>query len=365
MHHASYIDTWIYFLIGFVFWGLTNRSTNKRSNEKYGQIAFLIIYLFAFFRYDFGNDYKSYWQMFIGNGQERKLEPISGAIIDLVSFLQFPPLGFIIFSTISLLCYRYVIKKYSSSQTLSWYFYFTFPPLFFQDCSTLRQAGAMGLFFVAFSFIQNRKYFVSFCLILLAISFHYSSVIGLLILLTSLFKKFSRKLNATLFILSFFVGKILERLVSILVIGSDNLFANKLEWYINADFSGNSTFQYVLYMFNLLNLLYWKELNKMDPYAKLYITLINIGFILYNVFQFETQTATRFMAFFVLFGTLLIPAYRDLLSMSLKRPISHAFLCSIMFLLQMILVSLYINAYNSRILDNPAYIPYQFWFNHI
>lgn len=365
MHNASYLDIWIYFFIAFVFIVLISKSVDKKTNEKYGLIAFYIIYCFAVFRYDIGNDYRSYWQTFLGNGSERTVEPLSGLIINFVQLFKFPPLGFFIFATISLCCYRYVIKRYSSSQTLSWYFYFAFPSLFFQDCSTLRQAGAMGLFFVAFALIDNKKYIKGIIFLFLSVAFHYSAIICFIVLFLPLLRKIRLPINVVLFIGSFLIGSFVEDFFINYIVGLDLLFSSKLEWYVNAEFSGNNSFQYVLYAINIANFIFYKSLCKIDSRASTYITLVNIGLCLYNIFQFETQTAIRFSTFFMLFAVLLIPMYISILSKYTNSPqLSGILLCLVLFLLQLSLVIIYINAYNNGVLDTPVYTPYKLWFNH-
>lgn len=367
MHQVSYFDTWLYFLIAFVFLYLINRSTDKRLNEKYGQIAFLIIYAFAFFRYDFGNDYRAYWNLAEGRmGGEmedyvKPLEIISYAIVKFVSVIHFPPLLFMIFSTICLFSYRFVIKRYSSCQAFSWYFYFTFPLLFFQDCSTVRQSGAMAMFFLAYPFLDNGKWFKSIVFFTIGVMFHQSALFCFVLLLLPLYKKIGFMSNIVLLLMSLVGGKVVEILITDYLASLG--IVDGLDFYLNNKFDGYNTFQYVLYAIAVINMLFYKKLSIVNCKNVEYITLVNIGICMYNLFSFETQTAIRSCAFFLLFQLLLIPSYRYVIGGGVK--IANFTILFVMFLLQLMVVSIYISAYNNRILENSVYSPYKFWFNYI
>lgn len=364
MHSASLIDTWIYFLIAFVFLVLVSKGANKAKMRKCGQIAFVIIYLFAILRYNIGNDYRAYWLMVTEPFREDDLELLSGGIIELVYHLKFPPLVYIFFATISLFSYRYVLVRYSSNQALSWYFYFTFPLLFFQDCSTLRQAGAMGLFFLAFAMMDNKKYINALILVILAVLFHNSAYACILILGLPLYKKWGLKINIVLLIGSFFAGKFVEGFILSYFEGWG--VAERFLYYVNQKMDGFNSFQYVLLVLNIINLLFYKPLCKINPRNALYITLVNIGICLYNIFQIESQTAIRLACFFLLFELIIVPYYVDLMKMiGLPKIGAMIVLWSVMFALQLMIVVIYINAYNKGVLESAVYTPYQIWLFHI
>ena len=218
MTEVSYFSSWFYFVIGIIFLYLVNSGNCPKNMLRNGQIAFCIIYVFAILRYDFGNDYPRYWASIEGNSYSdshvKDIELFSNAIISFVRIFKFPPLLFIIYSTICLFSYRYVIRQYSTQHALSWFFYFTFPLFFFQDCSTLRQSGAMAMFFLAFSFVDNGKWIKGLLCLLFAVFFHNSALICLLVLFLPLYKRISRKWNLFIFVASFVGGKFVENIVS-------------------------------------------------------------------------------------------------------------------------------------------------------
>lgn len=365
MGGVSYLSAWIYFVLAFIFLYLVDKSSSDAKQKKYGQIAFWIIYLFAFFRYFIGNDYPTYWNVVTDPSYNREeYEFLSGAIIKFVYRIQFPPLVFVVFSTISLFCYRKVLSKYSTCQAISWFFYFTFPLLFFQDCSTIRQSAAMGFFFLTFYYLDLKKYIPAILCIILSFSFHRSGLAAMFLLLLPVINKVDRKWNIIFLVFSFFTGKIVERLI-IYYLASWGI-ADRFLYYVDLEMGGFNVFQYLLYGINILNLLFYKKLIRIKPGNCLYITLVNFGLCFFNVFQFESQTAMRLAAFFLLFELLVIPDFRYILTRFTKSlKTSSLLMLFVMFLIQIAMVFIYIKAYNNKVLDYPVYVPYRTWLFYI
>lgn len=365
IEEVSYISIWIYIAIGAIFFALANKSCFSEKRFYYSQIAFLVIYFFAFFRFNIGNDYPTYWDLVTVNTLNRNdFEPLSGGIINLVRFINFPPLVFITFSTISLFSYRYVINEYSEDPVMSWYFYFTYPMLFFQDCSTIRQAGAMGCFFLAFLFVDKGRMWKAVLCIIAAVLFHKSALICFLILFLPLFKKVSLKLNVVIFVCTFFIGELVETIVTNYLSGL-SIAANFL-YYVKQEMGGLDTFKYLMFLINIGNFLSYKYLLKENDRNFYFVTLVNVGLCLFNLFQIESQTAIRFANFFMLFEMFLIPSYLNLLSRYLgTRQRANLLVVSCLMILQLSIVVIYIKAYNNGVLDRAVYTPYEVWLNHL
>ncbi len=370
MHEVSYFASWIYFVYFLLFYVLIQNSNNRGRQIKNGEIAFLYVYLFAIFRYGIGSDYMGYWNAVAGVSDERTYEFFSGIIMNFVTNVKFPPLLFFIFSTISLFSYRFVINKYSNNRVLSWYFYFTFPALFLQDCSTLRNSAAMACFFMAFAFAENGKMWKCLICIVCAPLFHDSGYISLLILFLPLLKKLNGKLdiifklNVIVFIASFFAGAIVERIISSYLGGLQ--LVDHFLYYVETEASGLKAFQYVFYLINILNLLLYKSLVKMNFTNYIYITLVNVGLCLYNIFSIEPITAIRLCCYFFLFQILIIPSYRDVFVKFLGSKLkSNVFFVVLMFSLQLAMVIRYLYSYNHGGMDTLDIAPYRLWLFHI
>ena len=62
----DYLSAWFYIPISIIFFSFAQKTNDEKSNNFYGRMAFLLIWLFAVCRYNFGNDYPSYWASVAG-----------------------------------------------------------------------------------------------------------------------------------------------------------------------------------------------------------------------------------------------------------------------------------------------------------
>lgn len=364
MHHESLLSSWVYWIIFFVFLVLVNNSDNSRKRGVSESVCFYLIFLFAALRYGIGNDFMTYWEDGEVGNSTRNYELLSGAIIDFAYRIHFPPFIFIAFAAISLVGYRSVIKTESTNPPLSWYMYFTYPLFFFQDCSSVRQAGAMGLFFLAYSYLGKDKQIKAVLCLLLSVLFHTSAVIGFLILFRPLIKRIDVRLSIVMIILSVFAGRVIESIV--MGFFGNTFLGEKFEYYLQGDNPGFNTMQYVIYGILLLNIIFYKRLIEDNENNKLLINLYTLGVILYHSFSIEPITAIRFSTFFFMFEILLIPSFKNVIArMFQSKPLANGLITVLMFSLQLTIIYIYIRAYNSGIMERPVYVPYETWINHI
>lgn len=364
MHHETLLSSWVYWVICFLFFALANRCDNYKKRALCETISFFIIFLFAVLRYDIGNDYLTYWNAGELGNATRNYELISGAIIDLAFYLRFPPLIFIVFASVSLFGYRRLIRAKSSNPPLSWYMYFTFPLFFLQDCSTVRQAGAMGLFILGYSYIEDKKIWIAILCLILSVFFHTSAAIGFLILFKPLYEKLNVKFSVLLLILCAISGKVIEKVI--LGYLGNTLLGDKFEYYLQGENPGFNTMQYLLYFIFVANILFFNKLIKDNSRNKVYINLFTIGVAIYGLFTIEPITAIRFSTFFFMFEIMLIPSYKNIIAQFVaSKPFANGAIICLMFALQMTLINIYINAYNTGVMERPVYVPYKTWLNHI
>lgn len=167
------------------------------------KFSFLLIFLFLGLRYEFGNDYEVYFELFnrIKENQDIAFEPSMYIFYEpgwmLLNWVC-RPIGFFGMTMLIALFYSFtffrLIKKYIP-QNYFWLsiFFIVFNPGFLLVHSTaMRQMIAILIFFYAIDFIIEKKIFKSILLILLASLFHYTS---LLIILTLPFLFYSGKIN--------------------------------------------------------------------------------------------------------------------------------------------------------------------------
>lgn len=363
IQQVSLFDIWPYFLIMVFFLSRSSIQSSIESEKKNENSCFIILFLLSIFRYNIGADYPAYWQ-FAQTGERDNYEFLSQIIIDISYKLKFPPLLFIIYSTITLFSLRYFINRLSANRILSWYLYFCFPLFCFQDYSTVRQAASIGLFLVGSIFLFDKKYLYALCAILISAQFHVSAYIGILAFLMPIIRKMSKSINIILFILSFITGQLVVR--SFLTVFDGFFIAEKFMNYISYDFAKTNTLQYLIYMMVFINLYFYDKLVQLDKRNVIYIGFVTIGACLFNLFQIESQTARRLATYFLLFELLIIPYIASALSPFFKNyKTSTQFIIILLFILQVYYINLYINGFNNHQISSPCFVPYDFWWNHL
>lgn len=150
-----------------------------RKSGKWGQaLPFVALFIFSAIRYNFGNDYVSYYNKFnlIKIGGEVFKDPLF-EWLNRVS----PSFQFMIFITsLAYIAVIYwLVKKEMPKEyiCLSIFIFIISPYLFLMNLSSLRQCIAMLFFIVAVHFSNKKNYLLYFFFVLVAMQFHQSAVI--------------------------------------------------------------------------------------------------------------------------------------------------------------------------------------------
>ncbi len=177
----------------------------SNGNSKYGlKISFIIIFFFLAFRYNYGNDYTSYFDFFESIKSSSIIEfyestdsrvEFGWIIINKI----FSSVGFFalvaVLALFNCIVYYHFIKKYVPVKYY-WFgvFLYTFSPyIMLIQLSAMRQTIAILLFVLAIDFIISRRMYWYFVFIIIASFFHTSALILLpLYFLKDLNKKFSK-----------------------------------------------------------------------------------------------------------------------------------------------------------------------------
>lgn len=214
---------------------------NTRNGLK---ISFLLIFLFLFLRFDFGNDYPHYLEMFQeldSLGLEKYMQyELKEKGWTYLSYL-FLPFGFFSFvgflAAINCLVYYRFIKKYVPVHYywLAVFIYVFDPYLMLIQTSAMRQSLAISLVILSLDFILTRKYLLFASIVLLASFFHTSSLIALVLLPLKMFPwKINRKfivIFSILFIILFSAGQVIESTATNFL----QLYFNRYEHHLNND----------------------------------------------------------------------------------------------------------------------------------
>lgn len=323
---------------------------------------FISIFTMSALRYDVGWDYSEYVGL-IESGVDKvnssRMEPLSKVLLSLGAYLKFYPIVFIFYSFLTLFVVHKMISRFSASHSISWLVYFCMPLFFLASLSTIRQSLSMALVFYSFMYLFNNKIEKYILVVIIASLFHYSALIGILLLL--LYKwPFNLLWNYLIIASSFFLDKFVRSLLSILITGSDAISSRYVAFYLDADLPSNTKLQYIYYAFSLINLLFFKKLISINANNRFYIAISSFGILVYNVFSFEPVTASRLSAFFLMFWVFIISDYPKLFEIESRQVIRFSiyFILLLMFVLYM---NIYVAAFESGRNEKISFIPYKTW----
>lgn len=298
-------------------------------------VAFLIIFLFAAFRFNIGFDWKTYLSLIYPDYRPQnigKFEPLSLLYMKIAGILNTPILMYSLFSltiygVIALAIYNNSIDLYESLIIYIALFYF-------DSLSTMRQAAAVAITFYAYKYIKSKQLvkYIIFCLI--ALLYHKSAIIAIPLY----FIYYSKPKNIFILIISILVTfKILLPKIIIKVFPI-------LMYYYNpnvANHSGN-----FVRLFNLLLLIYcFIFFKKSDKESKCLLNICTIGTII--PFSLGGHTGGRIAQCFVIYYVLLLPLVNRRFKITYR----------ILFL-----VPFYIYFFLLLWVGGAAYVPYKFYF---
>ena len=282
---------------------------NYCNDKRFVKVAFFFLFFALAFRYDFGNDYLAYNQMFyeIKNGiRDTQVEYGWELFNRLCSPFSFQFL-IVIWSFIYCIVFCDFILKYVPPK---WYwlsiFLLVFDPYnMLVHVSMLRQSLAIIIFVYSFGFLLEKKIFHYIFFILLASSFHTTALIllpvGLLMYLNVTFKYWHILLLLLLFISSFIYIEQIKIFIIKNILGELPKYADAYMGQEKELGQGRAIFIKSLILF--ICLIYQKRFNSEGLLSsKLYY----IGFYFIPLATIILML-TRLGQYFLIFGILLIP----------------------------------------------------------
>lgn len=359
MYIFNFIDLYPYFLLLIIIIIL---SLCKIKNIDNKFVIFILLFAFSAMRYNVGWDYSHYLEIIkAGHAhvEYNRFELMNRIVFDLAHNTRLFQLAFVFYSFFTLYLVYFICSKKSINPELSLLIYTTFPIFFFASLSTIRQSLAYSMVFMAYGVLVEKKVFKFYLLICLACLIHYSALIGLLLFLLVRFK-ITFKFNVILLLLSFLISDEVRNII--LKINLDISIIGTLKAYITR-FSTQSytTLQYLIYLINFLNLVFYSKLVRLNDSNREIIGIINFGVVVYNILSFNGVLSNRFSTFFLQFIILLIPYYEYVFKQSGRffvRINIYIFFTGIYFAY----LYVYIRAYNLKLLHKISFIPYQyFW----
>ena len=354
----SITDLFPYILL-FILFFLVGKN-NKKSTIK-AKRAFMVILLFDCLRYGVGYDYLTYVNAVYNQTQfydmDQYTEPLSQVLLYIAHCTHYQ-VFFILSSFLTLYPIYLFCKKHSLSPYLSLFVYLCFPFFFLSGTSVIRNAIAYSMVIMALYYLLENKIIVAILFNIIAIGFHNSAFVGLLIY-PIYYLHFGRKEAIIFYIISITISSLIVSRFSYLFSGLS--FYWKLEHYVEDVKSGGLTITFLLNMVGVLALLLWNKITKYDKKSPLYLRLVIIGVCFWNIFlPLNSHMAERFSTFFFIYLVVLFPSF----IYSFKNQLIRKFSISFFILIFISSFAISINAFVKGTSDKMSALPYQLIFSH-
>ncbi len=272
--------------------------------------AFTLLFLFAAFRYDYGNDFVAYQTIF----NEAQLGVNLHAVEPLYFLINkaFPSFQLLI-ATLSLI-YLYVvyklIVKYLDKKYAAWavFIFLVNPYLFLMSMSSIRQTLVISLFVASLVLEPKGKLSraIIFILTIIVSCFIHQTAILLVPFFFIFHMERNTKVDTIIFGAVPMVLLSTSQLLNYLIDKVLMLFSNNLNYAYHLETGGANSLQatlltLIIYLYVLLSLKNVDE--KMYPVVRLYLFGLLFGVLAYRYAMF-----TRFQMYFDLFGIVALPA---------------------------------------------------------
>ena len=296
-------------LLGTIFLAFALR----KSGLKIQSIPFIILCTFASLRYDFGNDYMSYYKKY------KYIHATGKSYFDeyLFTFLNKISPSFYIMIAIISVAFVFIVWKMVKANVKKeyiWVSVFIFvisPYLFLMNLSAIRQCLAMLLFIISVKYIIDKNFIKYAVCIIIGCFFHKSAVILLPIYFFINTKKLSKKqifIIVTAVIVLITVFDFNNFMIKIAILFDDTNYmhyaTSGLENSIRATLLASI---YMIYV--LLNT------RKVSGDKSVYVKLYLIGTI-FGVLAFRFSILTRIQMYFDIFAIVAIPAIMEQIPMT-------------------------------------------------
>lgn len=302
-------------------------------------LILIIIILLAALRFDVGFDYGTYYKIITQMDIKaiERFEPLNQFIFYLAVYLNSPFICFLIYAILTYSFIFYALRKLSVNFYFSILIYIS---LFLLDSLTFtRQAAALGISFWAFQYVKDKKIFSFICWITIAILFHTSAIITLLIYPLYHFFKIKYVCIIAIFML------VLKSIIFYFLTNAD-LYTSYLE-RIN-DIPGGSFIRY-FYILLIASLLIININHSSKQSQQLFVITI---FALPFPFLFGSHLGMRLANYFFIYTCLLTPLILK------DRHSTFQFIYRLFFILY-----LYLFLYITSISNKSQYIPYNFYWD--
>lgn len=313
-------------------------STILHKNRKGLLFSFFVIFIFLAFRFEYGNDYKNYHELFYD------INLYFNSYLDNPQRLEygwillnrtFHPFGF--FTLVAFLalinCYTYfkIILRFVTPN------YYWFAILLYMidsyfmltQLSAIRQTLAFNILILAIIFLFDKKYLKAIICLPLMVFFHSSSIIMIPLLLLFFVRDFKMKylyifVFQSLFIFLFVFGDQIKSNLGVLI---NFVFADQYDGYSSMNIESSASVVNVSIYF-ILNSVLLFSYNKLASEIKFFTLMTLIGIFVMPI-GFIIPLSARIALYLLPFSILVYPAIATLTHSKIKRYYFIIFVASI------------------------------------
>lgn len=219
---------------------------SKYNGFKYGfESAIIILICILGVRYNYGNDYPSYYNIFQEINSYGTLSDACGSMAiengwiflnRIFAHLGFPSLVFFL-TLFQFGSFYYLVKKYVDRRYrwIAMFFFLFSTGLMLTMISMMRQCFAMCILVYAVVSIMDKKYIKSVFLIIVAAQFHQSAYIMLLLPFVPLLQKLNKKTYIIIFISLFIAFFLSQTLLGEQIGAIVNTYFSKYSYYMEGN----------------------------------------------------------------------------------------------------------------------------------
>lgn len=289
-------------------------------------ISFCSIFIISGYRYYVGTDYSTYQNIFNTiktTNKDDSITEIGYYILNKIIYgiNQNPQMIFIVTSSIILGLIFFTIIKQCSRYELALYLFITMFH-FYASLNVIRQYIAIAITFFAVKYIFEKNFFRYLILVLLASTFHITSIIMIPIYFIVI-----RKMDIREYIYGAIIGLILLVGFEKLLILATDIFPRYEGYTESVLFTYGSTSGVIIYGVIFLCILIYKDrLIELDNRNSVYINFIFLS-VLVGILTTKGVLFARIAGFFNIYAILIIPNILDLFNKKEKRLIYYSILC--------------------------------------
>lgn len=321
-------------------------------NGKVFDMSLLLIAItISGFRDYLSGDYRAYVEWYYSKTRDFDFEFGFVWLMDVLRWFHCSHYFLFFFFSVSSVTLVFLgVKKYTKHSTLAFFFYLLIPVLYLNSWSIIRQTFTMSIAFYAFHFLISKKYFYFALLMGIAISFHKTAIIILLVFIVIF--KVADTIKTVHLIVLLLISLILSQIHWVSFFSGLFVNTHYLDYFKKGYIASSTLKITVLNGLAIFLLFYYEKMKTAYPNQKYLMLLYFFSVFVTNLFA-SINDLTRLAYYFTIFE---IVVFADLIFLELKNRrllfFSGFYIYGVVFFIYTLKVDYNLNSQNTK------YIPY-------